>query len=193
MRTKIGCGVAVLFLVIPIVFCVFVHLWTERPRCTLPTLVLNHAQLPGEWKVSDPDLWPAFLPTQDLLGAQEAYATILANPDGGIIGHTVYRYRNRWLAAFYFWFNQAVFFASISTDWSSLEATEHLPLHADQRRIRCGIIQEPYPRDKCSAVLRYGPFISDFDLSVGEPGDLSLEAFLQIVVMIDEQFRSCGY
>ncbi|MBC7227544.1 MAG: hypothetical protein H5T61_09965 [Thermoflexales bacterium] len=180
-----------LFNLLFLVACVLMLVGKDHTKCTTKFLTLNEEQMVGQWRVSDP-LWPAFLPIQDRLGAQEVYRIILVNNDGGTIGHTVYRYCNRWLAAFHFWFDKAVFFPSISTEWSELQEANHWPLHADQRDVRCGVAIDPPLEDKCSAVLRYGVYISDFDASTSGAGAVSLEEFREIVLKIDERFQLCG-
>lgn len=182
-------GVPLLLL---IVSCMLTLVASDRPKCSVKFLILSEERMSGRWQISDRDLWPAFLPIQDRLGAQEAYAIIMVNDEGGSIGHTVYRYRNRWLAIFHFWFDGAVFFPSISTDWSELQEANNWSLHADQQYIRCGVATSPHLDDYCSAVLRYGPYISDFDASTSGEGGISLEEFEEIVLKIDEQFRLCG-
>ena len=112
--------------------------------------------------------------------------------DGGAISHAVYRYRNRWLAIFHFWFDKEVFFPSGCADWSELQEADSWPLHADQRYIRCSVATCPPLNDYCSAVLRYGLYISDFNVSTSGDGAISLEEFKEIVLKIDERFRLCG-
>jgi hypothetical protein len=185
--------VAVLLLLLLIVACVLMLVVRDRPRCNVKFLTLNEVQMSGRWQISDRDLWPAFLPIQDRLGAQEAFRMVMKSDDGGTIGHTVYRYHNSLLAVFHFWFDRAVFFPSACTDWSDFQEANDLPLHADQQQIKRGIATCSPLADYCSAVLRYGPYISDFDSSVGEQGDMSMEEFLRVVLMIDERFKSCGY
>ena len=131
-------------------------------------------------------------PALDALGAQEAFLMTMESDEGGAISHTVYRYRNKWLATFHFWFDRAVFFPSVSTDWSELEQANRLPLHADQQQIQCGVANAPLLSDRCVAVLRYGPYISDLGSSVGESGDIGIEEFMEIVLKIDKRFTSCA-
>ncbi len=180
--------IAVLLFLLPIVVCALPFVVREHPKCSVEFLVLDEDKMTGGWR-NDLGFLP---PALDALGAQEAYAIIMVNDEGGSIGHTVYRYRNRWLAIFHFWFDGAVFFPSISTDWSELQEANNWSLHADQQYIRCGVATSPHLDDYCSAVLRYGPYISDFDASTSGEGGISLEEFEEIVLKIDEQFRLCG-
>ena len=72
-----------------------------------------------------------------------------------------------------------------------MEGAKSLSLQADQRQIKCGESDNPYLDEMCAAVLRYGPYISDFSASIQE-GTMSTEEFKQVVLEIDEIFRSCG-
>jgi len=188
---KRGCSVVLLLLLSAFVVCTLTIVKTEHPKCRIESLVLSEERMSGRWQIFESDLWPAFLPRQDRLGAQEVYRTIMVNDDGRTIGHTVYRYRNRWLATFHFRFDRAAFFPSVSTDWSELEEVGDLSLHADQQQIQCGTANDPYLSDRCVAVLRYGSYISDFGSSIGEERDTSIEEFMEIVLKIDERFTAC--
>jgi len=191
MRRKKGCNVAVLLLLGVAAICVLIFTRGEHPKCGIETLILDEDQMSEQWRITDDNIWPAFLLAQDRLGAQEAFRMAMKNDDNGMIGHTVYRYRNRWLAIFHLWFDKAVFFPSISTDWSEYQEANNWPLHADQQYIRCGVATCPPLADYCSAVLRYGPYISDFDVSTSGEGAISLEEFKEIVLKINERFISC--
>ena len=180
--------IAVLLPLLPVVACALTLVIGEHPECSVEFLVLNEDKMSGGWR-NDLGFLPPALPA---LGAQEAFRMVMKSDDGGTIGHTVYRYRNSWLAAFHFWFDRAVFFPSACTDWSDFQEANDLPLHADQQQIKCGIATCSPLADYCSAVLRYGPYISDFDSSIGEEGDMSIEEFIETVLKIDERFRSCG-
>lgn len=179
--------IAVLSLLFLIVVCALPLVIREHPKCSVEFLVLDEDKIAGEWR-NDLGFLP---PALDALGAQEAFLMTLENDSGGTISHAVYRYRNSWLATFHLWFDEAVFFPSNCTDWSDLQEANDLPLHADQQQIMCGTATCSPLTDYCSAVLRYGPYISDFDASIGAGGDISIEEFMEIVLKIDERFASC--
>lgn len=189
--SKRKCGATVFLLLVAVAACVIMITRTEHPECRIESLVVDEEWMSGRWQIFDSDLWPAFLPIQDRLGAQEAYRMVMVNDDGVGIGHTVYQYRNRWLAAFHFWFDRAMFFPSVSTDWSELEHASHLPLHTDQQQILCGTAKDSLLGERCTAVLRYGSYISVFDASTSGEGTISLEEFEEIVLKIDERFSLC--
>lgn len=170
-----------------VISCVLLVVVGEQPKCSLEHLVLDQGKVPAGWR-NDLGFLP---PALETLGAHDAYLMTMKREDSGGISHGVYRYRNRWLAAFHFWFDSAVFFPSASTDWTMLEQADRLSLHADQQRIQCGVAHDYPLGDSCAAVLRYGPFISDFGASIGEKGDITVEEFLEIVTLIDERFAPC--
>jgi hypothetical protein len=193
MRRKRGCSVAVLFLLGAVVICMLTVVRREHPKCRIESLALSDEWMPGRWQIREGDLWPAFLPERDRLGAQQAYQTAIGNDSGGAISHTVYQYRNRWLATFRLWFDRETFFPSVGWTWKELEEANNLPLHAGQQQIKCGTANPGFSLlgNQCSAVLRYGPYISDFGSSIGEEGDISIEEFMEIVLQVDERFTSC--
>ncbi len=186
MRKK-SCIIAVL-LVLPIVVCALPFVIREHPKCSVEFLVLDEDKMAGGWR-NDLGFLP---PALDALGAQEALLMTMKSDDNGAISHAVYRYRNRWLAAFHFWLDGRGFFPSVSMHWSELEQADRLSLHADQQWIQCGISDDPILGDMCVAVLRYNSYISDFSALTSGEGAISLEEFEEIVLKIDERFRLCG-
>lgn len=107
-------------------------------------------------------------------------------------GHTVYRYQNRWLAAFFFRYNQPIYFPSGLPPTAPVAGSEDWRLGGDSQAIQCTIPDRvtvgTLPR--CTAVIRYGLLISDFSTPIGEPF-MSEEQFRTLVQLVDERFRSC--
>lgn len=186
---KKSCMVTVLLLVLSIIVCVLTVAIKENPKCSVEFLVLDEDKMSEGWR-NDLGFLP---PALDALGAQEAFLMTMESDEGGAISHTVYRYRNRRLATFHFWFDRETFFPSVGWTWKELEEANNLPLHADQQQIKCGTANPGFSLlgNQCTAVLRYGPYISDFGSSIGEEGDMSIEEFIETVLKIDERFRSC--
>lgn len=184
MKKKL-CIVAALFLAISIAACVLTIARRENPKCSINSLVLDEEGMPEGWS----NKWGVLPPALEPLGAQQAYRMIMQNGNE-TAGHTVYQYSNRWLAAFHVWFDREMFFPSVGWDWSELQGASSLPLHADQWQIKCGDSNYPSLGNSCTAVLRYGPYISDFGSSIQE-GVMSTEEFIEIVLKIDELFSSC--
>lgn len=141
--------------------------------------------MPEGWEVK----WAVLPPALDSLGAQQAQSVFMEN-GLNTASHTIYRYSNRWLAAFRVRLHREVFFPSSGWDWSELAQSQNLPLQADDRQIRCGEGTLPILGNRCGAVLRYGPYLSDFSSSM-EQGVMSIGEFEQIVLKIDDLFSSC--
>lgn len=184
MKRKSVIAVA-LFLVVSIAACVLTFGSVENPKCSIISLVLEEEMMPEGWR----NKWAILPPALDTLGAQEARRMIMQKGDGAA-GHTVYQYSNRWLATLHFRFEKELFFPSVGWKWSRLEGVNSLPLHADQLQLKCGDSNDPHLGNSCTAVLRYGPYISDFSSSIQE-GVMSTEEFKEIVLKIDELFSLC--
>ena len=157
----------------------------ENLKCDVDLLVLDETKMPIGWK----NKWGILPPALDTLGAEQAYGMSMEKNEEGA-GHTVYKYRNKWLAIFYLRFNKEIYFPSMGWNWSELKEAKNLPLQADQIQIKCGDSNYKYLDDGCSAVLRYGSYISDFGLS-RKDDKIPTEEFIDIVLKIDEQFRQC--
>lgn len=184
MKEK-SCVIAALFLMLPIAACVLITAWEESPKCSIEPIVLGEEEMPEGWETE----WAIRPPALEKLGAQEAYGIFMQNNDG-TAHHTVYRYSNRWLAAFHMWFDRETFFPSAGWEWSELNRTRTLPVHADQWQVKCGVGNYPLLGKRCAAALRYGPYVSDFSSSIQE-GVMNTEEFTGIVLRIDELFGSC--
>jgi hypothetical protein len=177
--------VAVFLLAVLVVVGTLTVVRRENQKCSIDSLVLGEEGMPEGWKKE----WSILPPALDTLGAQHAYSIFMQNGDE-TAHHTVYHYSNEWLAIFHIWFDDEVFFPTVGWDWSELEGANRLSLDADQQQIRCGDSNDPYLGSRCAAVLRYGPYISDFSSSTRE-GVMSTEDFEQIVLQIDDLFRLC--
>jgi hypothetical protein len=185
MKKKL-CIVAVLFLAISVAACILAITRKESSKCSINSLIVDEERMPEGWS----NKWGVLPPALELLGAQQAYCMIIQNGNE-TASHTVYQYSNAWLAAFHVWFDRETFFPSVGWDWSDLERANDLSLHADQRQIKCGTGNYPLLGDQCTAILRYGTYVSDFGSSIDEEGAMSTEEFIEIVLKIDELFSSC--
>lgn len=188
MNKKSCILVLALFLVFSLA-CVMIITGIEHPRCDITSLVLDEGNSLEGWHRGDEELYPEFLPVQDRLGAQQAFSNVMIKGNQQI-GHTVYQYSNNWLAKFHMWFDRELFFPSVGWKWSEVKGVNNLSLHADQIHIYCGRSNLQYLDDGCVAVFRYGPYISDFT-TFAEEGGVSTEEFEELVLKINELFRSC--
>jgi hypothetical protein len=177
--------VALLLLTTCIVVGIGVVIRREKLECNVHALVLAEREMPEGWK----EEWRVEPPALDRRGAKQAYGVFMQNDDE-TAHHTVYEYSNRTLAALHVSVDNQIFFPSVGWSWRELEGTGSLPLYADQRQIKCGHSNDPYLSDRCTAILRYGPYISDFSSTIRE-GVMSIDEFKQIVLRIDAQFGRC--
>jgi len=177
--------VGLLLVILCIVLGVGVAITREKLRCDVNTLVLAEGEMPEDWNL----VWEIQPPALPRLGSRRAYGVFMQNGDE-TAHHTVYEYSNRTLAVLHITVENQTFFPSIGWNWRELEGTRGMPLCADQREIRCGDSDDPYLGSRCTAILRYGPYVSDFSSSVQE-GVLSIEEFKQIVLKIDGQLCQC--
>lgn len=178
--------VAVLsFIAIIIIACIVGSVAREQPKCTLDSLVLSDSDMPAGWRTQ----WTITPPALERKGAEQAYGITWLN-DGGVAQHKIYQYSNRWLAAFHVHFNSKLYFPPGSWVWSDVEDIGQLSLQADQLWVKCGKSDDPYLDDRCAAVLRYGPYVSDFDSAMAA-GKMSLEEFKQTLLKIDTLFGRC--
>jgi hypothetical protein len=158
--------------------------------CTPEALILTASQLSDDWHISDSDLWPAYLPEQDDLGAKEALRTLLENDSGGLVGHTVYRYRSSFLAVWRLWFDKQVHFPSACMKWETVPEIPGLSLQTDQFMLMCGTATCSETPDQCTAIVRYGNYVSELSLTVR--GDTtSAEELVEFLVKIDNRVRLC--
>lgn len=178
--------IALLFLLI--VAGVLVIVRKENSRCSIEALAVDEKWMPEGWQNDDTFAF-TLLPEQNRSGAQQALYVPMDN-EHYTAYHTVYLYPNKWLAVFHIWFYREKFFPSVGWEWSELEGSRNLPLHADQWQVKCGVGNYSLLGNRCAAVLRYGPYVSDFSSSIQE-GVMSTEEFEEIVLEIDELFSSC--
>lgn len=178
--------VAALSLVAFIAVGVLAINWRKSPQCNIHSLILDEERMPEGWK----NQWAILPPALETLGAQHAYSIFMQNGNA-TAHHTVYQYSSRWRAVFHIWFEKEIFFPSAGWDWSELTEAGNLSLHADHRQIRCGNGNHLYLDNRCTAVFRYGFYISDFSSSVQE-GVMSIDDFKEAVLKIDELFSSCA-
>lgn len=180
--------IALLFLLI--VAGVLIIVRKKNSKCNIEALVVDEKWMPEGWRNDDAFAF-TLLPEQVRLGAQQAL--YIPMDDGGYYNtaySTVYQYPSEWSAVFHVWFHREAFFPSGDREWSELEGTRNLPLHADQWQVKCGVSNDRLLGDRCVAVLRYGAYLSVFNSSIQE--DLmSIEEFTEIVLGIDELFGSC--
>lgn len=175
-------------LIILIIFCLcgFITLFLpQKNLCSLETLILTDNMMPIGWtrfgRVS-----PPALPKQ---GAYDALGVIYEN--GSEIAHgEIYRYKNSLQSFFFLRINNQYYFPSGSWKWSDIDGSEDWGLNGDEYRIKCGESDDPFLDNLCGAVIRYGPYISEFHSS-SEEGLMSLDEFEAIVVAIDEQISNC--
>jgi hypothetical protein len=177
--------VALVLITVCVVGGIGVGIRKEKSQCDIHALVLVEREMPDGWQKE----WVIESPVLEQRGAGQVYRVFMRNGDK-TAHHTVYKYSNRTLATLRIFVDNQLFFPSAVWTWRELEGTEGLPLCADQRQIRCGDSNDPYLGDRCTAVLRYGSYVSDFSSSVQERV-MSVEEFKQIVLGIDARFCHC--
>ena len=168
-----------------IVACLLPIVRRGSQQCSIDSLVVDEGKMPEGWE----NKWTILPPALDALGAQEAYSIFMHNGNE-TASYAVFQYSNRWLATFHVWFDNEVFFPSVGWEWSELEGASSLPLNADQIQIKCGDSSLLHLDDRCTAVLRYGPYISNFSSST-QLGVMSTEEFKKVLLKIDDVFSSC--
>jgi hypothetical protein len=158
---------------------------SQSAKCNLESLLLQDNMMPDNWK----RLWRILPPALPKEGAVDALKVVYENGNE-IAQHTIYRYKNSLLTFLFLRINNQLFFPSGSWRWSDLAGSEDWGLNDDGGRIRCGDSDDPFLGDLCVAVIRYGPYISEFSSPI-EEGVMSHEEFKALVVAIDEQIASC--
>lgn len=189
MKKKSSILLVLILFVIFVMACVAIITGMEYPKCDIESLVLDEDKGLEGWQRGDEELYPTFLLVQDRLGAQQAFSNFMVRGNQEL-GHTVYQYSNRWLAKFHMWFDREIFFPSVGWEWSEMKGASNLSLHADQIHAQCGRSNLQYLDDGCVAVVRYGPYISDFTTFTQKEG-MSTEEFKEFLLKIDELFRRC--
>lgn len=189
MKKKLSILLVLILFVIFVITCAVIVTGMDHSRCNIESLVLDEGNSLKGWRRGDEELYPMFLPVQDRLGAQQAFSNFMIRGNQEI-GHTVYQYSNSWLAKSHLWLDREIFFPSVGWEWSEMKDTSPLSLRADQIQIQCGKSNLQYLDDGCVAVIRYGPYISDFTAFTQE-GGMSTEEFKEFVLKVDELFRSC--
>ena len=157
---------------------------TGEYECDISTIAPTTDAMPDGWE----EKWAVLPPALDTLGALDAYNVVMEN-EGRVSQHTVYRYADGLSAASSLQSNGCWFFPS-SWDWSEASDSENLSLYADRKIIQCGESGEPYLGKRCTAVLQYGQYVSDFTAPI-EDGIMSLDEFLAVVQHIDNTFQMC--
>lgn len=159
--------------------------YAQPAPCPLKSLLLPDDMMPTKWKREWYVLPPA-LPTE---GAQDALKVIFQR-GRGMADHTIYRYRNGLLAFLFLRINREVFFPSVGWNWAELAGSQAWGWQGQEARIRCGAGNDPLLGDRCGAVIRYGPYLSDFSASMGE-GLVSEAEFQATVLALDAQIAAC--
>ena len=163
----------------------FVLSISQGTKCDLEGLLLQDNMMPLNWE----RLWKVLPPALPREGAQDALEVDYENQNE-LARHTIYRYKNGFLAFLFLRINKEVYFPSGGRTWSQLEGSEDWLLHGDERRIQCGNSNDPLLGFRCDAVLRYGQYISEFSSPIGE-GGMSQEQFKAIVLAIDDRATFC--
>ena len=177
--------VALLLFLVCVVTSIGVVVRREILACDVQSLVWAEGEMPEGWE----EAWKAEPPALDRMGAGQVYKVFMQSGDETAY-HTVYEYSNRTLAALHIFVDNEVFFPSVGWNWGEMDDTGNQHLCADQHKIRCGHSNDPYLSDRCTAVLRYGPYISDFSSSV-QGGFMSKVEFKRIVLRIDARLCHC--
>ena len=178
--------IALLFLLI--VASVLTTVRKENSRCGIEALAVDEKWMPEGWQNDDAFAFGLLL-KQDRAGARQALHVPMNNGHSTAF-HTVYQYSNGWLAVFHLWLHRETFLPSASWEWSELEGSRNLPLHADWWQVKCGAGPFSLLGNRCAAVVRYGAYVSRFSSSIQEDV-MSTEEFEEIVLEIDELFSSC--
>jgi len=157
----------------------------QKPKCALENLILQDDMMPSEWE----RLWRVLPPALPTDGATDALEVDYESGNNRA-SQTIYQYKNEFLAFFFLRFNDQVLFPTAWIKWTNLNGSESWDLNGNENRIRCGESQYPVIGYRCSAVVRYGQFISQFSTPIIE-GNMSAEQFKSIVLAIDDQISTC--
>jgi hypothetical protein len=163
----------------------FVLSISQNAKCDLESLLLQDNMMPLNWE----RLWKVLPPALPKDGAQDALEVVYENQNE-IASHTIYRYKNGVFSFLFLRINDQLFFPTGLRKWFELAGSGEWSLSGDEVRIRCGDSDDPLLGYRCSAVVRYGPFISDFSSPIGDE-IMSKEEFKKIVVSIDNQITQC--
>ena len=181
---KIILNVVLFFLAFCVILGFAINI-SQNAKCDLESLVLQDNIMPLKWE----RLWKVLPPALPKDGAQDALEVVYENRNE-MASHTIYRYKNGLLAFLFLRINNEIFFPSGLTIWSELEGSDCWLLHGDEAQIRCGDSDDPFLGSQCDAVIRYGPYISEFSSPL-EEGIMSQEEFKAIVLAIDDRIASC--
>ena len=157
---------------------------TGEYECDTGTVALTADAMPDGWAQK----WIVLPPALDTLGTLDAYNVVMKK-QGEISQHTVYRCTDERAARSLLRSGSYRFFPS-GWAWEEANGAENLPLHADQRIIKCGESGDIYLGKMCTAVLQYGRYVSDFTVPTQE-GVMSHEEFFQVIRHIDDTFQAC--
>lgn len=176
---------AVLILLALCSLLVLVIFGYQKPKCPLENLILQDDMMPSEWG----RLWRVLPPALPTDGAIDALEVDYENGNNRA-SQTIYRYKNEFLAFFFLRFNNQVLFPTAWIRWTNLNGSESWNLNGNENRIQCGESQYPIIGYRCSAVVRYGQFISQFSTPLVD-GNMNAEQFKSIVLAIDDQISTC--
>ena len=175
----------ILYLLTLCILLGFVLNFSQKTECDLESLILQDNMMPPQWE----RLWRVLPPALPKDGAQDALEVVYENQNE-MASHTIYRYKNGLLAFLLHRINNEIFFPSGLRIWSQFEGSDYWLLNEDEDRIQCGDSDDPLLGYRCDAVVRYGPYISEFSSPI-EEGIMGQEEFKAIVFAIDERIASC--
>ena len=153
-------------------------------ECDIRAVALTADAMPDGWE----EKWVVLPPALDTLGASDAYNVVMEKGEE-ISQHTVYRCAGERAARSLRRSGRYWFFPS-GWAWEEASGAENLSLHADRQAIECGTSGDPYLGNRCTAVLQYGRYVSDFTAPI-QAGVMSQEEFFQVVQRIDDTFQAC--
>jgi hypothetical protein len=164
---------------------VFTLYKNQQSNCPLNDLSIKDNMMPIGWN----RLWSVLPPALPTDGAVDAIEIDYEYGNNRAY-QTIYQYKNEFFAFFFLRFNNQLLFPTAWIKWTTLKGNENLDLNGNENRIRCGESQYPIIGYRCSAVVRYGQFISHFSTPIAE-GIMSTEQFQSIVLAIDDQISTC--
>ncbi len=175
--------IGLLILTLLTIVCVWSVFRKDEPSCDVSSFIVDENTL---LQSGYSDMGPIWLTEEDRLGSEKAYR-IFIEQDGYTAHHTIYEYRNTYVAQLHFVLEKEVFFPS-GWQWRKLDESE--ALNADAWQIQCGESSDPYLGNRCAAVLRYGKYISHLSSSMAK-NFRSPQDFLDIIREFDTKFISC--
>ena len=175
---------AILCLVLAVIPAVTACTSSGGYACDLAAVTLTAEAMPDGWVQK----WVVLPLVLDTRGASDAYNVVLEK-QGEISQHTVYRCADERAARALLRSSRYWFFPS-GWAWEEASGAENLSLHADRQIIKCGESGDPYLGTMCTAVLRYGRYVSDLTVPIQE-GVMTREEFFRLVQHIDATFQKC--